>query len=259
MARRLISGSRDEDRQAQLALMAKIEERFTPMFAADIARTMRKMATDIETEGDIFGADAYQTRIEALSDRQAAIAVRVFGSRILTGKQYALAPDMTHGLKETLQGIIAKYIGDEKYRQRIRRIDETTREMIVNAVQKGRDEGLGQDAIARRIREAVPAIARSRSGVIARTETHSAANFGGLESAKTTGLDIRKEWLASDGERTRFSHAAVDGQIRAENQPFNFPASDDGGSYSLMYPGDPNGPAHGVINCRCTLAYLAED
>lgn len=51
---------------------------------------------------------------------------------------------------------------------------------------------------------------------------------------------------ASD-DRTRESHVLANGQVRPMLAPF-----DVGGS-SLMFPGDPTGPAQEVIQCRCTI------
>lgn len=43
--------------------------------------------------------------------------------------------------------------------------------------------------------------------------------------------------------RTRESHRRVDGEIRELDEKF---------SNGLMFPGDPNGSAAEVVNCRCT-------
>lgn len=52
-----------------------------------------------------------------------------------------------------------------------------------------------------------------------------------------------KQWDASLDARTRDSHARVDGEIRELDEKF---------SNGLMFPGDPNGAAAEVVNCRCT-------
>lgn len=60
------------------------------------------------------------------------------------------------------------------------------------------------------------------------------------------GIKVRKRWVATKDERTRASHADLDGEIVDYDKPF---------SNDLMYPGDPSGPAVEVYNCRCTTAY----
>jgi len=93
---------------------------------------------------------------------------------------------------------------------------------------------------------------RYRGEVISRTESINALRAGQNESiaqAIDTGEvgegETTKEWDSSGDARTRATHAAVDGQKRAFDQPFSV-----GGS-ALMYPGDPSGPAAETIQCRC--------
>ena len=63
---------------------------------------------------------------------------------------------------------------------------------------------------------------------------------------------MKREWVAAQGERTREDHSAANGQIVSMNQPFIV------GGEELMYPGDPNGSAENVINCRCIVAYVPD-
>jgi SPP1 gp7 family putative phage head morphogenesis protein len=86
---------------------------------------------------------------------------------------------------------------------------------------------------------------------IARTEAHriqTKASMNACNKAKTKGADVVKQWDASLDKRTRDSHARVDGEIRELDEKF---------SNGLMYPGDPNGAAEEVINCRCALLQRA--
>lgn len=86
---------------------------------------------------------------------------------------------------------------------------------------------------------------------IARTEGHRIqcqAGMDACEKAKEKGADVVKQWDATLDDRTRESHAAVDGQIRELDKPF---------SNGLMFPGDPSGGAAEVINCRCALLQRA--
>jgi hypothetical protein len=84
---------------------------------------------------------------------------------------------------------------------------------------------------------------------VARTEVISATNAGSYAMAQTTGLDMEKQWIATEDTRTRLTHREADGQLQPLSQPFEV-----GGS-QLQYPGDPTGPADEVINCRCTQGY----
>lgn len=84
---------------------------------------------------------------------------------------------------------------------------------------------------------------------VARTEAHTAAAVGSDTAARATGIDMIKEWAAVEDSRTRPAHAEADGQRRNMDDTFNV------GGAALMYPGDANGPAKQVINCRCTTLY----
>lgn len=82
---------------------------------------------------------------------------------------------------------------------------------------------------------------------VARTEGHRIQNQAAMDAcykAKDMGCDTLKQWDASLDKRTRRSHQNVDGEIKELDEPF---------SNGLMYPGDPNGRASEVINCRCAL------
>ena len=63
-------------------------------------------------------------------------------------------------------------------------------------------------------------------------------------AAEKMGIKVRKEWLATIDGRTRHSHAMLDGEQVDNEKKF---------SNGCMFPGDPNGPASEVYNCRCTL------
>lgn len=94
-------------------------------------------------------------------------------------------------------------------------------------------------------------ISRNNAARIARTEGHRIQNRAAMNAcgkAKEKGADVVKQWDASLDKKTRKSHRKVDGEIRELDEPF---------SNGLMYPGDPNGRASEVINCRCALLQRA--
>lgn len=97
----------------------------------------------------------------------------------------------------------------------------------------------------------------NRATVVARTEVISANNAGARASAAynagVLGIDeslVVKEWLATADGRTRETHLDADGQqVLGVDTPFVV------GGYDLQEPGDLNGPAEEVIQCRCTALY----
>lgn len=86
-----------------------------------------------------------------------------------------------------------------------------------------------------------------QSITIARTETIRARNTGryiNLEQAKGLGIKLTKVWEATNDDRTRDEHSLMDGEEVEVDELF---------SNGLMFPGDPNGEAKEVINCRCRI------
>ncbi len=92
---------------------------------------------------------------------------------------------------------------------------------------------------------------------IARTEIHGAIEGGNLAAAQAaeqaTGETRYKRWLSTTDTRVRGTHAVADGQIVELGQPFTV------GRAELQHPGEAGGPAHEVINCRCTMLILERD
>lgn len=85
---------------------------------------------------------------------------------------------------------------------------------------------------------------------IARTQTTRLENKARIDAYSVgdkMGYTMIKEWVAVNDNRTRPSHRHANGQQVSLDQPFNV------GGEELMYPGDSNGSASNVINCRCTM------
>lgn len=118
------------------------------------------------------------------------------------------------------------------------------KKVITQEASRGIASGLSYAEMARNINNA------SKSGLynakrIARTEGHRIQQTSAddaRQGAIKRGADLLKQWDAALDKRTRPSHARVDGEIREEGEKF---------SNGLLYPGDPNGSAEEVINCRC--------
>lgn len=84
----------------------------------------------------------------------------------------------------------------------------------------------------------------------ARTAMTGAQNAGredGFKRAQDMGVDLEQEWMATIDGKTRHEHRQLHGQRVKVGEPFEV----DG--YKLRYPGDPEGEAYLVYNCRCTV------
>jgi len=126
-------------------------------------------------------------------------------------------------------------------------VNDTTirklRDVLVEALNAG--ETIRE--IAARVEELFGHAERYRNEMIARTETISATNYRAYEAIKQSGLMAKKEWISTIDERTRDSHTEMDGETAGLDEPF---------SNGLQFPGDPDGPAEEVINCRCTIGHI---
>lgn len=111
--------------------------------------------------------------------------------------------------------------------------------------------------------QTVPQLAASIAGIAAMdqraamkaartaiTSAHSLGKLKGYERAAGMGIDVEKQWLAALDSRTRGSHRHLDSEVVKLDAEF---------SNGLKYPGDPDGPASEVYNCRCTLVPVIGD
>lgn len=111
--------------------------------------------------------------------------------------------------------------------------------------------------------QTVPQLAASIAGIAAMdqraamkaartaiTSAHSLGKLKGYERAADMGIDVKKQWLTALDSRTRSSHRHLDGEVVKLDAEF---------SNGLKYPGDPDGPASEVYNCRCTLVPVIGD
>ena len=235
--------------------MLLLERRFGRAFRAEIDRASVEMLKIFERTGSApVLPESHERNITALYKSLSIVAIEVFGERVLdVGKAVGQLPEHKFDFSAFFARVAADYILNEGIRQRITSVSETTRTQIVNQIIAGQAEGLGVAEIARDISRALPAITRMRASLIARTETHGAANVGADQAARATGLVLQKEWVAAADERTRPAHATADGQVVDMDMAF------DVGGEKLMFPGDPNGSAGNTINCRCAVSHIVKE
>lgn len=122
-------------------------------------------------------------------------------------------------------------------------INRTTFDTLKRQFAEANDNNESRDQLVKRIRGVYGDISKGRANTIARTETLVASQTGKMAGYKQANLDI-KIWVAVQDEATRDSHSSIDGEEVPIDHVF---------SNGLMYPGDENGPAEEVINCRCSI------
>ena len=139
-------------------------------------------------------------------------------------------------------------------------ITQTTKEKVLEIIERGVTEGWGADKTALEITRFCDEWNRSRSLMIVRTETVRSANFTKLETAKRNKFETTKVWITARDERVR------------GNPLGRFPANKPGkpnhwklhgrelrltGDFEngCEFPGDPKAIPSETINCRCTLIF----
>ncbi len=240
------------------------------VFAAEITRASTHMINEFKRLGAVPHLPIdHVGRLRAIYIDMADVSITAFGGRIVDqGKARGLVLERKD-FAEFFKRMALEYIQDELLRQRIAFVSEATRSQIVRLVVAGQEEGLGVSEIARNITEALPGLSMRRGALIARTETHGAANFGADQAARSTGLDLQKEWVSVEDHRTRdfgegdgvidvFSHRAMNGVVVDIDQAFSIP-NRLGGFEKMMFPGDPVGSAGNTINCRCAVSHIVKE
>lgn len=124
------------------------------------------------------------------------------------------------------------------------------KKQITNQITSGILQGESVKHLADRLQTNIPEMNRNSAIRAARTAVTSAQNAGRQDSydaAVKMGIDLAKRWVATLDGRARHDHAAADGQVVPEDEPFVV------GGEKLMYPGDPSGSPWNIYNCRCTV------
>lgn len=266
MARKRTEKDRQREWKRQDRILKRLAKDFSGAVRGNLESAMRQMVDHWEQTGFVELPRSFYGELEATYKDMAVASVSAFGRMVNDqGKALGLPLEIKEDLAQLLIRWALEYIFSELIRQRITYVTETTRQQIVNAVEKGYADGLGQREIAQRILEVVPELSDYRANLIARTETHGAANYGAQRAAKYSGLPMRREWLAAKDMRTRaifrddqFDHLEADGQVVGMDEPFLI-KREDGRVEALMFPGDPRGSAGNTINCRCSVAYLVDE
>jgi hypothetical protein len=143
-------------------------------------------------------------------------------------------------------------------------VTDTTRRQIMEVLDESWRKG---DSVVH-AGEALRAygIDNSRGLLIARTELNAISNGGSMAAALTSAREsdaqpdrdglppLLKLWLTAEDDRVRDTHVQAGDDYGAGS---GIPLTDPfyvGGS-ELYYPGDPDGPADEICNCRCAISY----
>lgn len=192
------------------------------------------------------GADDIERAVEALSDDAFVSIIGAayratmveFGQQALDLLGVGISFDL---LDPRVTDFIARHAAE-----RSRLIVGTTRERLRETLTEGVESGESTDRLVERIQETVEGAGVERAKVIARTEIVRASNAGAHEAHVQAGIE-EEEWLATQDEYVRETHAAMDGQRKPMGGMFRSPSGAEG-----AFPGDFGEPAED-INCRCAV------
>lgn len=138
-------------------------------------------------------------------------------------------------------------------------IMDTTRADLNEAIKASFEAGESGQQLQARVREVFDNYGVGSAGAgdvetrierIARTEMNVALNEGGFAMtrvAEDAGAVIGKSWLSLRDSLVRDSHAALDDATSANPIPLGEKFGN-----GLLHPGDSDGDASEIINCRCT-------
>lgn len=137
---------------------------------------------------------------------------------------------------------------------RITDVTQTTRKRIAVLIERGINEGLGADEVARMIRKD-RGFNQNRSLAIARTETITSANQGKYLAAISSPFVKMKKWLPTNDSRTRLSHKDFLDRPFVEMEQLFFVANAQGFLEEARYPCDSTLSASNTVNCRCIIVF----
>ena len=122
---------------------------------------------------------------------------------------------------------------------------------VMREISRGVAQSLSYEEMARNLKNTTE-VDFNKCLRITKTEGHRVqceSAYNVQVKAKAKGANIMKQWDSTLDSRTRPSHQMVDGELVDVEEPF---------SNGLMYPGDPDGMAKEVVNCRCALLERAK-
>lgn len=141
---------------------------------------------------------------------------------------------------------------------RIVSVHSTLIEAIIKVIADGYENNLSVAEITRNLQNKFGWF-KAQALRIARTETTTATNLATYLAAENSDYELQKTWISAQDNRTRrppkspFDHLDMNGVTVDANSPFFV------GGEELEYPGDPNGAAGNIINCRCKVVFTVKE
>lgn len=135
---------------------------------------------------------------------------------------------------------------------KVTQVSDWTRQVIGALVLDAQENNLTMDELAKNIKDEFKEFSRYRAYRIARTEAQNALGFAhyaaGEKAQEILGQTLYGEWVTSNDDRVRDSHAAVHGEKVKLGESF---------SNGLKYAGEYTNATDSKdnINCRCVVVH----
>lgn len=201
----------------------------------------RKVKEKWESSGvsasDIFDVDVWNSQF--VEDAKTWISacvldgmIEIAGVGAINNADNLSAPDITNII--------------EQRSKKMEMVNQTTKSIIEKAIQDM--SGETHDAFVSHLDSVLTSSTANRIKIISRTEVAGSFNSGMMAAAKSAGL-TRKQWIALSSENSRHNHASITPDAIGIDESFALDGK------SMSYPGDVDGDAEDVINCRCTIKF----
>ena len=206
----------------------------------------RELAGAVEDSDE--GDGGFESSVREAAERAAeAISANA-------GESLAKFSEMTIGIPYLPAGTERAVLGEwtETFVKLCRSADAQGKADIARAVSGGKMRGENMRQVESAVEASLKGKAKSKAELIARTETGKLNNACTMAGYREAGI-TRYRWLATPDERTRPSHAAMNGRICAVGEPDTWYEDTERGLERRartqdMYHGDPGTD----FQCRCT-------
>jgi len=196
-----------------------------------------------------FPIDDFEAKLGRLLETMLEQVAVVFGLEVFDTAKSFMPNLETKAEEQDFRKVVRTWLRKHALKN-AKSISTHLKELVREALKDQFKEGFGEREAIRRVAKILATgKAYHIAQRIARTEAHTAATVGQHKAAETSGVDLVKEWGATEDMRTRESHAKADNQTREMWDKFNV------GESLLEHPGDPAGPPGEIINCRCVALY----
>lgn len=165
---------------------------------------------------------------------------------------HGLEYDVVDLLEHEIDEAVVEYMSTNVFTATESTLSRVTQDIYDIIIESYAEQGEGINKVTELIQEKFSELSEYEAERIARTETLKAQSSATHNRLVSNPNVEYIQWVATDDERVRDSHAEVDGEITFADGTGIF-------SNGLRYPGDTNGDIEEWINCRCDeVAYIPE-